>query len=171
MINLYIANLGKYNEGYLVGEWISLPVEEDDLQETFDRILEGGYEEVAIHDFETDINGLDIGEYSDIRELNEIAEELDRFDKDEIQLMNDYIDVTGEFLKVAMELLDKGEIYYIGVDNVTALGEYVAEEIGDIQAVPTYLQQYFDYKAYGEAWMEDQTGGFVNDRFVYSFNY
>lgn len=25
MFNIYVTNLGKYNEGYLIGEWVSLP--------------------------------------------------------------------------------------------------------------------------------------------------
>ena len=30
---VYIANLGKYNEGYLVGDWFSFPIDEDDVAE------------------------------------------------------------------------------------------------------------------------------------------
>ena len=28
---VYIANLGKYNEGYLVGAWFTFPIDEEDV--------------------------------------------------------------------------------------------------------------------------------------------
>ncbi|MEE7988226.1 antirestriction protein ArdA, partial [Clostridioides difficile] len=31
MLNIYITNLGKYNEGELIGEWAELPVNEEEL--------------------------------------------------------------------------------------------------------------------------------------------
>jgi hypothetical protein len=31
MINVFITNLGKYNEGYLIGEWIALPADKEDV--------------------------------------------------------------------------------------------------------------------------------------------
>ena len=30
---VYIANLGKYNEGYLVGAWFIFPIDEEDVKE------------------------------------------------------------------------------------------------------------------------------------------
>lgn len=30
-INIYLTNLGKYNEGELVGEWVELPVSDEEL--------------------------------------------------------------------------------------------------------------------------------------------
>ena len=32
MLNVWIGNLGKYNEGELVGEWLSLPVTDKELE-------------------------------------------------------------------------------------------------------------------------------------------
>ena len=29
-MEIYLTNLGKYNEGYLVGEWVHLPISSDD---------------------------------------------------------------------------------------------------------------------------------------------
>ena len=31
----YVTNLGKYNEGYLVGEWVKFPVTPDEMQDVF----------------------------------------------------------------------------------------------------------------------------------------
>ena len=30
---VYIANLGKYNEGYLVGDWFCFPLNEEEIAE------------------------------------------------------------------------------------------------------------------------------------------
>ena len=32
MINIFITNLGKYNEGELIGEWVTLPISEEELK-------------------------------------------------------------------------------------------------------------------------------------------
>ena len=37
-INIFVTNLGKYNEGYLQGEWIKLPVDQDELDNALVRI-------------------------------------------------------------------------------------------------------------------------------------
>ncbi|WP_276571497.1 conjugal transfer protein [Coprococcus comes] len=64
---VYIANLGKYNEGYLVGAWFTFPIDEEDVKEKIG--LNEQYEEYAIHD--TDNFPIAIGEYVSIEELNE----------------------------------------------------------------------------------------------------
>lgn len=33
MLKIYLTNLGKYNEGYLIGEWVTLPIDDDELEE------------------------------------------------------------------------------------------------------------------------------------------
>ena len=66
LILAYIANLGKYNEGYLVGAWFTFPIDEEDVKEKIG--LNEQYEEYAIHD--TDNFPIAIGEYVSIEELN-----------------------------------------------------------------------------------------------------
>ena len=48
-MRVYIANLGKYNEGELVGAWFTPPVDYDEMAERIG--LNGNYEEYAIHDY------------------------------------------------------------------------------------------------------------------------
>lgn len=45
-MQIYIANLGKYNEGELVGAWFTPPIDYDEMAE---RI--GLNDEYAIHDY------------------------------------------------------------------------------------------------------------------------
>ena len=46
-MRIYIANLGKYNEGELVGAWFTPPVDYDEMAERIG--LNDEYEEYAIH--------------------------------------------------------------------------------------------------------------------------
>ena len=68
-MRIYIANLGKYNEGELVGAWFTPLV---DFEEVKERIgLNDEYEEYAIHDYELPF---EIDEYTPIEEVNRLCE-------------------------------------------------------------------------------------------------
>lgn len=74
-MRVYIANLGKYNEGELVGDWFTPPVDYDEMAERIG--LNEYYEEYAIHDYELPF---EIDEYTPIEEVNRLCamvEELD----------------------------------------------------------------------------------------------
>ena len=68
-MRVYIANLGKYNEGELVGAWFEPPIDMDEVRERIG--LNEQYEEYAIHDFELPF---EIGEYTPIEEINRLCE-------------------------------------------------------------------------------------------------
>ena len=45
-MSIYLTNLGKYNEGYLIGKWVKLPVAADKLDEVLEEIgINEEYEE------------------------------------------------------------------------------------------------------------------------------
>ena len=61
----FITNLGKYNEGELVGEWVKFPTTQEELQNVFSRIGIGSqdvfgntYEEWFITDYDCYVDGL-----------------------------------------------------------------------------------------------------------------
>lgn len=70
---VYLTNLGKYNEGDLVGEWLNVPCTKEEFNESLKNIGVDGvrYEEYFLTDWEN-ISG--IGEYSSYEEINAIAE-------------------------------------------------------------------------------------------------
>ena len=51
-MQIYIADLQAYNSGYLKGEWIQLPTEDDDIQDAILRQSQNGQSDFAIHDWE-----------------------------------------------------------------------------------------------------------------------
>ena len=95
---VYIANLGKYNEGYLVGAWFTFPIDEEDVKEKIG--LNEQYEEYAIHD--TDNFPIAIGEYVSIEELNEMYEMIEE--------LPDYI-VECLFLSCSCMLVIRYTVY------------------------------------------------------------
>ena len=85
----FITNLGKYNEGELVGEWVKFPTTAEELKEVFKRIGIGQkddfgqpYEEWFITDYDCYVDGLysKLGEYENLDELNYLASKLDEMD-------------------------------------------------------------------------------------------
>ena len=88
---VYIANLGRYNEGYLVGAWFTFPIDEEDVKEKIG--LNERYEEYAIHD--TDNFPVDIGEYVSIEELNEMYEMIEELPDYIVECLDEFISHYG----------------------------------------------------------------------------
>ena len=71
LFEAYVTNLGKYNEGELVGEYLKFPTTPEEVQALLKRIGIDGvrYEEIFITDFDGDVLGLydHLGEYREHR--------------------------------------------------------------------------------------------------------
>lgn len=85
-IKIYMTNLAKYNEGQLIGQWIDLPIDSDDLEEQINEIL-GDDEEYFISDYEAPFK---ISEYSNPFQINEQAgliQELSSSEEETLMLL------------------------------------------------------------------------------------
>ena len=170
MIEAYITNLGKYNEGELCGEYLKLPAEKADVQALLARIGVDGvlYEETFITDYETEIDGLSkyMGEYESVNELNYLAallEDMDDYEFEKFAAAIEYGEYTSS-VKGLINLtqnLDNYE-FYPGVENEEDLGRYYIDELSALE-VPEHLEQYFDYEAYGRDIDLDCGGVFSRD--------
>ena len=150
MMNIYLTNLGKYNEGELVGEWVQLPISNEELQEVFERIGIDGkeYEEYFITDYECDF--YEIGEYENIDTLNEIAEKIDNLDEEQEQVVKVLMSECGYDLDGAIEKAESGDYrFYTDCDNMTDVAYVVVEECGYLDNVPENISRYFDYESFG----------------------
>lgn len=153
-IKIYITNLGKYVEGYLVGQWLELPVSKDKLDEVLRKIgITPKYEEYFITDFETEIAGVGdaIGEYTSINNLNELArclEDLSENDREKLEAVLKYEDCgcISDILQL-IERLDDFDLLS-DVQDDEGLGYYYADECGYID-IPENIKCYFDYEAFG----------------------
>ena len=148
MIKIFYTNLGKYNEGFLMGEWIELPATDEEIEALKKRTgFDEEHEEYFITDYETDVNGLKVGEYDSIEELNELAEIIEEDPEIAEALIYNGYDTPDEM----REKWD--DVYYITTPSgweseESAIGYYYAEELGCLD-IPENLKNYFDYEAYG----------------------
>lgn len=147
-IRIYLTNLGKYNEGELVGEWVDFPISSDDLDAVLERIgINEEYEETFITDYETEFDGLKIGEYSQLDELNEIAEQLDALDDYERDAVDAYL---REGFPIDEAIDNKDEvIFFTGCYSMADVAEQYAEETGLLDSIPEDLRYYFDFEKFG----------------------
>ena len=104
--NVFVTNLYKYTCGILNGEWLSLPMDEKKLQNKINTIL-GNNEEYAIHDFEN--APFEISEYDNVFELNTIIEELNNYDSEIIEAVNE---VTND-IEQTKNIIINNNFYYV----------------------------------------------------------
>ena len=148
MLKIFISNLKEYNNGKIIGEWVSLPCE--DIEEVLEKISNSGKDELFISDYETDINGLKVAEYEDSLQLNEIAEEIEEMREDELIIFQAYLEQYTNDLQQALDAVRQGNyrIYY-NCDNMEDVAYQVVNDCGLLDGVPEEVKIYFDYEAYG----------------------
>ena len=174
----FITNLGKYNEGELVGEWVKFPTTAEELKEVFKRIDIGQkddfgqpYEEWFITDYDCYVDGLydKLGEYESLDELNYLASKLDEMSDSEYAQfqagmeMGDHCGSLQEIINLT-ENLDCYEVYP-HIADYDDLGRYYIEEL-EVMQVPEHLQNYIDYEAYGRDVAMDENGSFTDQGYV-----
>ena len=140
MIKGFITNLGKYNEGILMGEWITFPIDDEELEKVLKRIgINEEYEEVFFTDWESDID-INAGEYEDIETMNELAERLESADGEKIEAI---MEATGYCLSEALDC-EEDAVWYPGM----TLEEVAEEIVNDCYNLPDFALRYFDYEAF-----------------------
>ena len=174
----FITNLGKYNEGELVGEWVKFPTTAEEMKEVFKRIGIGQrddfgqpYEEWFITDYDCYVDGLydKLGEYENLDELNYLASKLDEMSDSEYAQfqagmeMGDHCGSLQEIINLT-ENLDCYEVYP-HIADYDDLGRYYIEEL-EVMQVPEHLQNYIDYEAYGRDVAMDENGSFTDQGYV-----
>lgn len=107
-IKVYVANLGKYNEGIHQGEWITLPMPKEELDRVLseeigleldpEKAFQAGmrgevvYEEYAIHDYDYDFGLKAIGyipsEYDNLDDLNALAAQMQKRSLEDLENVN-----------------------------------------------------------------------------------
>lgn len=174
----FITNLGKYNEGALVGEWVKFPTTHEELQKVFERIGIGAkddfgnpYEEWFISDYDCYVGNLydKLGEYENLDELNYLASKLDDMSRDEYNhflAAMEVSDHTGSIQEL-INLTENMDCYdvYPDIEDYDDLGRFYIEEMGAME-VPEYLQNYIDYEAYGRDVALEEGGDFTEFGYV-----
>jgi len=175
IISAFITNLGKYNEGQLIGKWHDFPTTPEEIAETFREIGIDGveYEEFFITDYDVEIHGLSdyLGEYAGLDEINYLASLLDEMEEHDLAAyeaiagtaeycysLKDYINLAGN-----LDCFD----FLQGVEDDYDLGYYWVEESGcyDTQSMGN-LSNYIDYERFGRDIQLDEGGSFTSESYV-----
>lgn len=145
-MKIYITDLEAYNNNHLVGEWYELPMNKDLLAESIENVLNAGkkacksthyHEEVFITDYEAEIS---IEEYDDIYKLNEIAEIIENYSKDDLQ----------KFKFLSHEGYDEKEIIKTGIDNYEVKIYDFSDNTSFTDTFELLAIQFVDDGLYGE---------------------
>jgi len=165
-MRIYLTNLGKYNEGELVGRWLSLPCSDIELESALQAISvssDGEYQEYFITSYETS-TGLAIGEYDRLDDLNEIAGRIDGLDTHELMTLQAIIEHEAPDVSAVGEILDRLDEYqlYEGIGSDEALGSYWLYESGcyDLSVMGT-LSEYIDCESFGRDMRLNSSGNYT----------
>lgn len=175
IISAYITNLGKYNEGELVGKWHDFPTTPEEIAETFREIRIDGarYEEFFISDYDVEVHGLidHLGAYTGLDEINYLASLLDEMEEHDLATY-EAIAGTGEYCYSLRDLINlTGNTdcfdYLQGVNDDYDLGYYWVEESGcyDTESMGA-LARYIDYERFGRDISLDEDGTFASGGYV-----
>ena len=175
MIEAYITNLGKYNEGRLQGEYLKLPATTEDVQALLSRIGVDGimYEETFITDYEVRVSGLSshLGEYESINELNYLASLLEEMDTGELEKFEAVL-IFGDHtasVKDLINLTQNLDCYdlYPDISDPDDLGRYVMEYM-EGREIPDWMENYFDYDSYGRDFDMNVQGDYTDIGYVWN---
>lgn len=160
VIEVYVENLKKYNQGILNGRWITLGIAEESLQKILKEHLGiADYNSaIAIFDYHADF---EIDEHENIYHLNQAAKLLNCLLDEDCKKVLDYCKVREitaalEISNVCLQLEDIIYGYFSNwVDqNIKDPDEKLGHALFDNSKLGVYMRQnkmesYFDYKAYG----------------------
>lgn len=175
MFEGYVTNLGRYNEGELVGEWVEFPTTTEHMQDVFERIGIDGkqYEEYFITDYDLPAFSNKfynmLGEYESINELNFLAQRMDESGIDP-QKLNALLEMkTPSSIGDIINTIENQDCYILlsDVNSDSDLGYYYLEDVGiyDLSAMGN-LANYIDYEKFGRDIAMDLTGEFTECGFI-----
>lgn len=177
-ISAYITNLGKYNEGTLMGEWVSFPTTQTNINSVFNRIQLDGirYEEYFITDYESTTKGLQtrFSEYTNINELNYLAIKIIELSDYEQRKLESALELYGgngisdiinlienlENLELLNSIFTEEDLGYYYIED---LGLYEKNSLGN-------LVNYIDYERFGRDIRLDEGGYFTQNGYIYEID-
>lgn len=166
-MRIYVANLAAYNAGELVGEWIDLPLEKDELRERIQKILDAwddGYgpsEEWAIHDYELPF---EIDEYEDPYKVNEWVERIEA-----LPIKPDTFRNIAEYLgdvEDAIEVIERGDYAYYYCSDMAELAEEFFAGCYNIDTYPDIIRNNINWEAIGRDLELSRTFIEVDDGYI-----
>ena len=153
MLKIFVTDLSAYNNGFLLGEWITLPMDKEELAFKVKIILGKGemlcndsfHEEYFITDYEFEtVDIFSVGEYDNIYTLNEKAQLLEDIEESEHKLIKFLFDENiVSSLEEAIEKRDEVIVY----ENMSMreIAEEYVEENFDLDNLSPLIANNIDY--------------------------
>lgn len=172
-MEIYITDLAAYNAGHLIGEWVSLPQDEEELQRKITEILstgaevcgDGEHEEIFITDYECEF--MRIKEYDNIEKLNEIAEAVEGLQEHELKAIRFLMD--NNLVNDFEEAIERYENVIIHEDaRMEDLAYEFVNECYNLDSLPSIIANNIDYEAIGRE-MEMDGRYFEEDGDIYEY--
>lgn len=150
-ISIFLTNLHKYNSGILCGEWLKLPIPQEELDAVLSRIGSEG-DEFFITDYEVLFGNLHISEYASIQELNELAERLEGLADHEYEKLAAILEYESSMsIAGVLEIIDELDNFDLleDVDDDEALAAYYIDNGYIFCDVPDNIKTYLDLDRLG----------------------
>lgn len=150
VLSIWLGSLAAYNDGVLLGRWISLPADEDALQKAYDIVTEDGDHDFFIADHQGTYK--DVGEYSDPFELNEIVEKLEALDDIEQAVVNWLVKDVGYDID---DVLDEEKYREVNVgDKDDLAAEYMELKFSRDKSTYELFREIYSYIDWDYVWRE-----------------
>lgn len=157
MLKVYITDLAAYNNGYLIGQWVTLPCDANKLNHIIDGILSEGaaacdseeHEECFITDFEwDDYEFMSIGEYSSVYQLNEQLEPLEFKSDYELKAISFLLSegIVSD-MDEAIEKADDVVIYQN--QSMEDIAYDLLQDCYGVDKLPSIISNHIDYESIG----------------------
>lgn len=153
-IRVFLANRKKYEEGTLVGEWITLPIDFYEQEEFFERIgvEEDRCRDSIVTDYKTDLPNANFGRYPGLNDLNKLARMISALSWTQMEKVLAMFEVfPPSTLTSAIELVHSECEFTLLSDlhSDKELGKYYAAGLHLFDLLPEKLRKYIDYAAFG----------------------
>lgn len=139
--------------GHLIGEWVGLPISQDELQEVLAEIgITDGNDSFFISDSETENFDIPIDQHTDFSELNKLVVRIDEVDEAEQYKLAALIEIEGPAdFDAVYDIIDRLDKYDFlsEIQDDEALGRYFAIDCDMLQGTPTNMVRFFNFRSYG----------------------
>lgn len=161
---IWLGDLSKYVSGELSGEWLDLPMAEEELREKYNKYTNNGQTEFFIADWECPVRSA-IGEYTSPFAANEIAEKLESFDEDDLSKLIYLIDENSYSFEDALNQYE--DVTFYKDMRLKEVAESLVDD-GCFGEIPKTLIYYIDYEAIARDLRYD--GYYETELGVFHFN-
>lgn len=175
-IKIFLTNLTAYNNGNLMGEWVTLPINGEQMNGILKRIGVEKGEELFITDYDIPFRNMDIGEHENLDDLNYLAARLQEMSSYETDRFTNVLEAglynyssAADYVNLTYNL----DCYdMIEVKDEEELGRYLLSEV-EMPELPngTLLSDYVNYEEYGRDSNVNINGRWCSEGIIYQTSY